>query len=395
MHTGWATTPGKTVRTPRTVASRYSHLKRTLANGKKATTLGSSITTTKMSHAAEQSEAPRKPAMENQPADAALAPSRVTWTLYRLSANFRCASAITDCANRLMAAQPGRLEKQTVSATGEVGNVRIVEAGYETDDDEAHAVAEDVLRIVSRGTLANDCAILLRTNALCEYFRAVLKAHSLPVREKAKADLPADWARAKAALALLANPDNDRLAYQAIRLASGQQKADEVKRKALDYYSSINDMALFLKPGMQAVAALDQLAKMNISRESLDRIVRISGFLPRDSDVGALVLAVGRQSDLEDDQGHGVAIRTLHGAKGGEWQAVWLPCWESETLPGSRQDVDIQESRRLAFVGITRARSRLWISWAKRRAQKWGGPKDCTASQFVGDCAKEHVVCYP
>ncbi len=283
-----------------------------------------------------------------------------------------------------MAAQPGRLEKQTVSATGEVGNVRIVEAGYETDDDEAHAVAEDVLRIVSRGTLANDCAILLRTNALCEYFRAVLKAHSLPVREKAKADLPADWARAKAALALLANPDNDRLAYQAIRLASGQQKADEVKRKALDYYSSINDMALFLKPGMQAVAALDQLAKMNVSRESLARISRVAAMLPPDSPVTMLVLALGRDSARQNDEdGVGVRVSTLHASKGTEAVAVWLTAWEQELLPGSRKDVDVAEARRLAFVGITRAKSYLWISWARRRAQQWGPPKDCMASQFI------------
>lgn len=317
----------------------------------------------------------------------------MNWTLYRLESNFRCASAICACANALMSHQRGRVQKQTVSATDQTGHVRIVEAGFETDDAEAHAVAEDILHHVNKArhvedfVTPNQCAVLVRTNYLVDFFRANLKCHGLPICEKAKADLPTDWQRAKAALALLANPDNDRLAYVALSLSAGRQKADEVRRRALEEYRTINDTALFLPTGFLAGQALDQLAKMNVSRDSLERIGKVASLLPPDSPVADLVLAVGREA-VDEVEGDGIAVKTLHGAKGGEWQAVWLPAWEAETLPGCRQDTDIEEARRLAYVGITRAKSYVWISWAKRRASQWGPAKDMTVSQFVKECGE-------
>lgn len=303
----------------------------------------------------------------------------MNWTLYSLQENFRCCSEVCRVANALMASQPGRLPKQTISATGETGEVIVNREGFETDDAEAHAVADDILKCVC-GTLANECAVLVRTNHLVEYFRNVLKAHGLPVREKAKADLPADWARAKAALALLANPDNDRLAFQAVRLSAGQQKADEVRRAALDNYRSINDMALFLQPGMLAGQALDQLAKMNISRESLDRIGKAAAMLPPDSHVTALVLAVASRT-RDEVEGDGLRVSTIHSAKGTEATAVWLPAVESSLFPCPNEAEP--ESRRLLFVGITRTRSHLWLSWAKKRATQWKGVVDCQPSRFL------------
>src|SRR5436190_9138989 len=161
--------------------------------------------------------------------------------LFRLSDNWRCASAICDVANRLISHQPGRIEKQTVSRTGLVGTVKIVQDGFENDAAEAHAVAEDIL-FQSPSMKFDEMAVLCRTNFIAAQFRNVLKAHGLPVKEKAKADLPGDWPRAKAAIALLTNPDNDRLAYVAIKLSAGQEKADEVRRRALDEYKTINDL---------------------------------------------------------------------------------------------------------------------------------------------------------
>lgn len=307
----------------------------------------------------------------------------MNWTHYQLQENFRCASAICDVANRLIAHQPSRPDKQTISATGQTGEVIVKADGFETEDQEAHAVAEDILLFGD----PNNSAVLVRTNWIADFFRGVLKAHGLPVREKPKPDLPEDWQRAKAALALLANPDNDRLAFQAIKLASGQEIADNVRRRALAEYKTINDLALFMPPTSTVSEAVKTLAKMGISRASLDRIGKFTALLPQDSPVNALGLVIGRET-VDEAEGQGIRVSTIHSAKGTEAEAVWLPCLEDETIPGSRKDVDIEESRRLLYVGITRAKTRLWLSWAKRRSQQWGEPKVCQPSRFLKECCE-------
>lgn len=308
--------------------------------------------------------------------------------LYRLQENFRCGSSITDAANRLMRHQLGRPDKQTISATGKTGEVRIMADGFETDDQEAHAVAEDILHHVNKArhvedfVTPNDCAVLVRTNHIADYFRNVLKAHGLPVKEKPKTDLPTDWARAKAALALLANPDCDRIAFHAIALASGRQKAEEVRARALENYQTINDAALFLPSNVLVRESLDHLAKMNISREALERIRRIAEVLPTDSPVANLVLAVGREA-VDEMEGDGIRVSTLHGSKGTEAEAVWIPAVEDGLFPCPNEEVE--ESRRLLFVGCTRSRSFLWLSWAKKRTVQWKGQVERQPSRFLSE----------
>ena len=303
-----------------------------------------------------------------------------------LSDNWRCASSICDAANRLIAHQPGRMSRQTVSRTGKTGEVRIMADGFADDAIEAHSVAISMEAMNEFNKVDfNEMAVLCRTNAIAARFREVLKAHGLPVREKTRTELPPDWPRAKATLALLANPDNDRLAYVALRLSAGQSKADEVRRRALAEYKSINDLALFLPTDFTAQDCGKALAKMGVSKASLELMGRFAVLLPPEASVADLVLAVGRET-VHEAEGDGIAVKTLHGAKGAEWRAVWLPSWEQEVIPGSRKDADIEESRRLCFVGITRAAERLWISWAKVRTGQWGGPQPHTRSQFVSEC---------
>ena len=87
-----------------------------------------------------------------------------------------------------------------------------------------------------------------------------------------------------------------------------------------------------------------------------------------------------------DDQ---VQILTLHSAKGLEWPMVFLPGWEEEVFP-SRRSLDeqgakgLEEERRLAYVGITRARERCYISFAANR-QIYGRWTSVLPSRFVDE----------
>jgi DNA helicase II / ATP-dependent DNA helicase PcrA len=79
----------------------------------------------------------------------------------------------------------------------------------------------------------------------------------------------------------------------------------------------------------------------------------------------------------------GVTLGSLHSAKGLEWQAVFLPGLTDGTLPivYATTDDAIEEERRLLYVGITRARERLYLSWARARTP--GGRKSREPSRFL------------
>jgi len=93
-----------------------------------------------------------------------------------------------------------------------------------------------------------------------------------------------------------------------------------------------------------------------------------------------------------DDQ---VQILTLHGAKGLEWPMVFLPGWEEEVFP-SRRSLDesgmkgLEEERRLAYVGITRARERCYISFVANRLI-YGRWQSVLPSRFVDELPMGHV----
>ncbi|OYW89411.1 MAG: DNA helicase II [Hyphomonas sp. 32-62-5] len=90
-----------------------------------------------------------------------------------------------------------------------------------------------------------------------------------------------------------------------------------------------------------------------------------------------------------------VQILTLHSAKGLEWPMVFLPGWEEEVFP-SRRSLDeqgakgLEEERRLAYVGITRARERAYISFAANR-QIYGRWTSVLPSRFVDELPAQHV----
>tara|TARA_B100000678_G_scaffold254527_5_gene231754 strand:- start:5442 stop:7757 length:2316 start_codon:yes stop_codon:yes gene_type:complete len=134
----------------------------------------------------------------------------------------------------------------------------------------------------------------------------------------------------------------------------------------------------------QAATRLDNLKELVSAMGQFDSL---AAFLEHVQ----LVMDVSSESGSDDE----VQILTLHGAKGLEWPLVFLPGWEEEVFP-SKRSIDengnkgLEEERRLAYVGITRARERCMISFVANR-QIYGRWQSVIPSRFVDELPHDHV----
>lgn len=95
----------------------------------------------------------------------------------------------------------------------------------------------------------------------------------------------------------------------------------------------------------------------------------------------------------EEDGGHGVHLMTLHAAKGLEFPHVFIIGMEEEILPHrtSLEEDNLEEERRLAYVGITRARKSLTFTYAMKR-KRYGELVECEPSRFLKELPEEDLV---
>jgi ATP-dependent DNA helicase Rep len=94
----------------------------------------------------------------------------------------------------------------------------------------------------------------------------------------------------------------------------------------------------------------------------------------------------------EEKELDGVQLMTLHAAKGLEFPNVFLVGMEEELLPHrtSLEEDNIEEERRLAYVGITRAQQSLALTYATKR-QRYGEEMECEPSRFLNELPEEHL----
>ena len=274
----------------------------------------------------------------------------------RLTQNYRSTPQVLALANRLI---PGR-ELRAISTDGPKPEL----IPHPDGDREMSAVVSAIRQHLADGVDVTEVAILVRTNAQLVPFEAALTAAGIPftvrgVRFFARPDVRA----ARAALETDATGRLSRIVVNAWRKELGFDEAS---------------------PAGPGAEARDRHAALS----TLLAIARRLEVERPDATVVDLQAELARRDVAEADAGgEGVTLSTLHRAKGLEWDVVFLPNLEDGTLPIRQASSDAEglaEERRLLYVGITRARRHLVLSWSiGGRARQ---------SRFIGELRPGAVV---
>lgn len=352
--------------------------------------------------------------------------------LIKLEKNYRSVATILDAANAIIVNNTERVSKNLYSTKGQGEKIDIYEAQDESG--EAYFIAN---RIKQYAHNLNDYAILYRTNSQSRAIEEALISQGISYRmvgglkfydRKEIKDLVAY-------LKLLYNRHDSQSLKRIINVpkrAIGdttvkklQEIADSMNYSIYEVIENVNNydefsagVKLKLKNFLELINKLDKNKsslslpefiayiieetgylrelKQEDTEESQSRIENLQelvnvarDFAPEDEGniLGEFLAQVALVSDLDEtpDADNAVTLMTLHAAKGLEFETVFLAGLEEGIFPHSRSlnnNTEMEEERRLMYVGVTRAKQKLYITYAKRR-QMWGETRYYTPSRFL------------
>jgi len=356
----------------------------------------------------------------------------------RLERNYRSTEHILAAASGLIAANKGRLGKTlwTEATGGEKVQVRGVWDG----EAESRLVAEDIERWKRAGRRYRETAILVRASFQMRSFEERFVLLSIPyvVVGGPRFFERAEIRDAHAYLRLIQSEDDD-LAFERVvntpkrgigdttvskilqlgrlngisaSLASrGLVHTDELPartRTALSNFlrdldrwrqlSAVTPHPQLLETILEESGYTDMLRadKTPTSQTRLENLKELVQSMGAFDDLGGYLEHVSLVMDLDRDSGDdAVQIMTLHSAKGLEFPLVFLPGWEEGVFPSQRSmdekgDKGLEEERRLAYVGITRAKEEARLSFVANR-QVYGRWTSQLPSRFIDELPLAHV----
>jgi DNA helicase-2/ATP-dependent DNA helicase PcrA len=280
----------------------------------------------------------------------------------RLQRDYRSTPQVVAAANTLIGSARGRVAGTRLRLIGQLPPGP--EPDFSEHDDEpaeAAAVAKQIARLIADGTPASEIAVLFRINAQSEVYEQALTDVGVP--------------------------------YQ-VRGGERFFNRPEVRR-AMTVVRAAGDVDAPLVDGVRAVLEPVGLtadppagAQQRAQWESLLAIVELAEELVAvepDADMPRFAVELETRADAAHPPTvQGVTLASLHAAKGLEWDVVFLVGLVEGTLPIQHAEGDdeaIEEERRLLYVGLTRARRRLALSWALSRQP--GGPRRRRRSRFL------------
>jgi DNA helicase-2/ATP-dependent DNA helicase PcrA len=294
----------------------------------------------------------------------------------RLQRDYRSTPQVVSAANTLISSARGRVAGTRLQLVGQLPPGP--EPDFAEHDDEAaeaSAVAAQIKRLVADGTPASEIAVLFRINAQSEVYEQALTDVGVPyqVRGGERFFSRPEVRRAMTVLraASLRTPDHDTAVVDTVRaVLAPVGLAPEPPGGAAQ------------RAQWESLLAIVELAEELVAVEP-------------DADLRRFAAELDTRADAAHPPTvQGVTLASLHAAKGLEWDVVFLVGLVDGTLPIQHADGDdeaIEEERRLLYVGITRARRRLALSWALSRQP--GGPRRRRRSRFLyGLIPDEHAA---
>jgi DNA helicase-2/ATP-dependent DNA helicase PcrA len=350
-------------------------------------------------------------------------------TVVLLEQNYRSSQTILDAANAVIANNLGRKPKElwTEAGPGEA----IVRYHADDEADEAQWIAHQVMHLHDSGHTWGDCAIFYRTNAQSRVIEEYLMRVGIPYkvvggtrfydRREVKDALaylkatvnPADEVSVKRVLNTPKRGVGDSSIgrLDAYARSHGLTFVDTLREAAAagvtgravkgidEFLKLLDDLTLFVGDGPATVleAAMQRSGyvtelEAEHSIEAEGRIENLAELVGAARDFGSIdefleqISLVADTDELGDDDSS-VVLMTLHSAKGLEYPVVFLIGLEDGVFPHLRsigEPEELEEERRLAYVGITRARERLYLTHAWARTL-YGGTQYNPPSRFLDE----------
>ncbi|WP_276313937.1 ATP-dependent DNA helicase UvrD2 [Nocardia huaxiensis] len=322
-------------------------------------------------------------------------------TVVRLERDYRSTPQVVSLANRVIGAARGRIAGTRLQLIGQrPDGPEPVFAEFDDEPAEAAGTARAIAKLLEKGVPAAEIAVLYRINAQSEVYEQALTEAGIPYQVRGGEGFFQRPEVRQAVQALRQAHTRDDLPdarganlvtlVRAILRGIGLTKEEPTGAQARERWASL----------MALVQLTEELVGYDADAEPVDGDAgsgdeRDEAGLDTDPDSGLDLTGLLRELALRSEARHaptvqGVTLASLHAAKGLEWDAVFLVGLADGTMPiqhvlGSdgavADETALEEERRLLYVGVTRAREHLQLSWALARSA--GGRKIRRRSRFL------------
>lgn len=319
-------------------------------------------------------------------------------TIVNLEQNYRSTQTILDAANSVISQNKNHPVLKLFTLRTSLEPIHLYSAKDEID--EANYVCQKIIDLESRGLAYKDVAVLYRMNSQSRVVEEAFLKYKIPYVLVGGLRFY-DRAEVRDVLALLrfVNNRKDDLSLGRLYKSMGKRRTDSFVG-AIETIDKQHDSADILN---QAINLSGYLSKFNSDDEddarkldNIDELKSVASTFPKLSEFLENVALVQNEYSLQEKNKDktkqtGVRLMTLHSSKGLEFDAVFLLGFEEGLLPHSRSAIDakeVEEERRLCYVGITRAKDFLHITYTTRRLQ-FGKSSYSQVSRFLADIPEE------